>query len=218
MNNIVETLKKVSTAMVSDALTTLGIDRGVNGGVMRSRIRQIVPGTKIVGPAFTVRTPPGNNLPCLKALEKVRKGEVIVIDAGGDEKYCYLGEIMATDAINAGAVGIVIDGLVRDVGGMIRLELPVFAKGTTPRAALYWNLPGKTGVSITCGGCVVEPGDIIHGDGDGVAVILGKDTQRVAELAQKFQSSDDEHFRMVRSGKRLSEFPGVYEPHTTEGY
>ncbi len=65
---------------------------------------------------------------------------------------------------------------------------------------------------------MVEPGDIIHGNGDGVVVIPGKDAQRVAELAKKFQSSDDEQFKMVRSGKRLSELPGVYESHTTEKY
>lgn len=214
MNSIVEKLKKVSTAMVSDALTALGIDRGV----MCFRIRQIVPGTKIVGSAFTLKTPPGNVLPCIKALEEVREGEVIVIDAGGDEKYSYLGEQMSTDARNAGAIGIVIDGLVRDVEGIIRLGFPVFARGTTPRIALYHDLPGKTGVPITCGGCVVEPGDIIHGSGDGIAVIPGRDAQRVAELAQKFQSSDDEHLRMIRGGKRLSEFPGVYEPRTIEKY
>lgn len=214
MNNIVEKLKKVSTAMVSDALTALGIDRGV----MCSRIRQIVPGTKMVGLAFTLRTPPGNVLPCVKALEEVRGGEVVVIDAGGDEEYSYLGEQMSTDAGNAGAVGIVIDGLVRDVEGIIRLEFPVFARGTTPRVALYHDLPGKTGVPITCGGCVVEPGDIIHGGSDGIAVIPGKDAQRVAELAQKFQSSDDEHLRIIRGGKRLSEFPEVYEPHTIGKY
>lgn len=218
MNNIVETLKEVSTTVVSDALTILEIDRKVNRRVMCSQIRPIVPGTKIVGPAFTIRTPLGNNLPCLKALEEVGSGEVIVIDAEGDENYCYLGEQMSADARNAGVVGIVIDGLVRDVEGIIRLGFPVFARGITPRAALYWDLSGKTGVPITCGGCVVEPGDIIHGNGDGVVVIPGKDAQRVAELAKKFQSSDDEQFKMVRSGKRLSELPGVYESHTTEKY
>jgi len=214
MNNIVAKLKKVSTAMVSDALTALRIDRGV----MRPWIRQIVPETKIVGPAFTLRTPPGNVLPCIKALEEVTKGEVVVIDAGGDEEYSYLGEQMSTDARNTGAAGIVIDGLVRDVEGIIRLGFPVFARGTTPRVALYYDLPGKTRAPITCGGCVVEPGDIIHGSSDGIAVIPGKDAQRVTELAQKFQSSDDEHLRMIRGGKRLSEFSGVYEPHTIEKY
>lgn len=211
MNDIVEKLKKVYTATVSDALTALGID----GRVMCYQIRQIVPGTKIVGPAFTLRTPPGNVVPCIKALKEVRRGEVIVIDTGRDERYSYLGEEMFTDAKNAGAVGIVIDGLVRDVEEITRLKFPIFAKGVTPMVALYHDLPGKTGVPITCGGCVVEPGDIIHGNGDGVAVIPGKDAQRIAELAQKFQSNGDERLRMIRSGKRISEFLGAYEPPPT---
>ncbi len=208
MNDIVEKLKKVYTATVSDALIAFEMD----GRVMCHQIRQIVPGTKIVGPAFTLRTSPGNVVPCIKALKEVRPGEVIVIDTGRDERYSYLGEDMSTDAKNAGAVGIVIDGLVRDVEGIIKLDFPIFARGVTPMVALYYDLPGKTGVPITCGGCVVEPGDIIHGDGDGVAVIPAKEAQRIAELAQELQSDIDKNLGVIRRGKRISEFAGAYEP------
>ena len=209
MQDVLRALEKISTSMVSDTLNLLGVKESI----ISASIRQLVPGARIIGPAFTVATRPGTVDPCLLALENISEGEVLVIDTGGDRTFAYLGEQMATDARNAGAVGIVIDGLVRDIEGLVEMGLPVYARGVTPRVAFYQHYPGEHGAPITCGGCVVSPGDIIYGDANGLVVIAKANIERVAEIAEELERVDEERLVGVREGKRISEFPSIPELH-----
>lgn len=135
---------------------------------------------QLLGTAFTVRVPQGDNLMFHVAMDLARPGDVIVIDAGGFEDRAIFGELMATYCKSRGIKGIVCDGAIRDRGALAEMEnFPVYARSATPNGP-YKNGPGEINVPVVIGGKVVRPGDIIVGDGDGVIII---DPEHAAEIA-----------------------------------
>lgn len=126
---------------------------------------------QLLGTAFTVRVPQGDNLMFHAAMDLAKPGDVIVIDAGGFTDRAIFGELMATYCKTRGIKGIVCDGAIRDRGGLAAMEdFPVYARSATPNGP-YKNGPGEINVPVVIGGKVVTPGDIIVGDEDGVIVI-----------------------------------------------
>jgi RraA family protein len=125
---------------------------------------------KLIGPAFTVKTRPGDNLLVHKAIDMAAAGDVIVVDAGGEVAQAIIGEIMTAHAAKRGIAGFVIDGAIRDAEAIANARLPVFARGVTHRGP-YKDGPGEINVQVCIGGMVVNPGDIIIGDADGVLAV-----------------------------------------------
>jgi RraA family protein len=121
----------------------------------------------MVGTAFTVRTRPGDNLTIHEALEHVRPGDVLVVDGGGDLSRALVGEIMVQIGIWKQLSGFVIDGAIRDVAGIAQFDFPCYARGVTHKGP-YKDGPGEINVPVTIGGMVVNPGDIVVGDEDGL--------------------------------------------------
>lgn len=125
----------------------------------------------LLGPAFTIRMPAGDNLMFHKAMDMAQPGDVIMIDAGGSVDRSIFGELMVSYCRARGIAGIVLDGAIRDVDGISKLvDFAVYAKGVTPNGP-YKNGPGEINVPIVVGGKLVKPGDIIVGDPDGVIII-----------------------------------------------
>ncbi|GAB2907302.1 RraA family protein [Paralcaligenes ginsengisoli] len=135
------------------------------------------------GPAFTVKTRPGDNLMVHKALDLAQPGDVIVVDAGGDLTNAIIGEIMVSTAQKRGIAGLVINGAVRDVGAIGTGHFPVYAAGITHRGP-YKNGPGEINVSISLDGMIVEPGDLIVGDEDGLLCVPFDHIDAVYEAAK----------------------------------
>ena len=126
---------------------------------------------QLLGTAFTIRVPQGDNLMFHAAMDLAKPGDVIVIDAGGFTDRAIFGELMATYCKVRGIKGIVCDGAIRDRGGLAAMEdFPVYARSATPNGP-YKNGPGEINVPVVIGGKVVHPGDIIVGDDDGVIII-----------------------------------------------
>ena len=138
----------------------------------------------LLGVAFTVKVPPGDNLMFHKAIDLAQPGDVIVIDGEGGINHSLCGDIMFNLAKKKGIAGFVIDGCIRDVDALIEMNFPVYAKGVQPKGP-YKNGPGEINVPVSIGGIVVCPGDIIVGDGDGVVVIKEADAKNVYELSKK---------------------------------
>lgn len=147
----------------------------------------------MAGPAFTVRVRPGDNLLLHKALDMALPGDVIVVDAAGDITNALIGELMVTHAKVRGLAGIVIDGAIRDRDQLLDINFPVFARAVCHRGP-YKDGPGEIGFAISVDGMVVQPGDLIVGDGDGVLAVPQADVADVLERAQKKQ--DAEHAQM----------------------
>jgi RraA family protein len=137
----------------------------------------------MAGCAFTVRARPGCNLLVHKALDMAAPGDVVIVEDGGDLTTALAGENMVLWARKRGLAGLVIDGAMRDVDAIRDLDFPVYARGATPRGP-HRNGPGEINVPISCGGVVVNPGDIVLGDGDGVLIVPPREAQAILERAK----------------------------------
>jgi RraA family protein len=140
-------------------------------------------GKALLGPAFTVKTRTADNLMLHKALELAQPGDVIVVDAQGDLSNAITGEIMMTEAARNGVAGVVVDGAIRDSEALKDLDMPVYAAGVTPKGP-YKDGPGEINVPVSCGGIVVNPGDIVVGDADGIVIISPQDAPAILEKAK----------------------------------
>lgn len=137
----------------------------------------------LLGTAFTVKTRPGDNLLLHKAIDMAAPGDIIVVDAQGCTANSLIGELMILWLIQRGVSGLIVDGAIRDLGAIKKLNFPVYAAGVTPKGP-YKDGPGEINVSISCGGVTINPGDILVGDEDGVVVIDPKDAPEVLAKAQ----------------------------------
>ncbi len=147
---------------------------------------------RLLGPAYTVRVPQGDNLMFHVAMDMAQPGDVIVIDAGGFDNRAIFGELMATYCKVRGIAGIVCSGAVRDSLALSQMEdFPVYACGVTPNGP-YKNGPGEIGVPVSVGGKTIYPGDIIVGDEDGVLAIRPSDAEAVAKAAGKIWDMESE--------------------------
>lgn len=147
---------------------------------MNHRIRLMNRSKKLVGPAFTVKVPEGDNVMLNKAMDLARPGDVLVVDAGGYPGRAIFGEIIVTYCRKRGLAGIVCDGGIRDSDAIGELEdFPVYAIGVCPNGP-YHNGPGEVNFPVSCGGIVVKPGDIIVADPDGV---ISLDPSRAEAIA-----------------------------------
>lgn len=156
-------------------------------------------GNLLAGPAFTVKVRPGDNLLLHKALDLAMPGDIIVVDGQGDMSNALIGELMVLWAIKRGLGGIIIDGAIRDVGRLRTVSIPVYAAGVTP-AGPYKEGPGEINFPVVCGGVVVNPGDIIMGDADGVVVISPADAQSVLEKASAKSRDEQQTLRDIENG------------------
>lgn len=134
------------------------------------RLRKFHRDGTLAGPAITVKARPGDNLMLHKAIDMAQPGDVIVVDAGGDLSNALMGELMLAHAINRGVAGFVLNGAIRDVDAFLATNLPIFAAGITHRGP-YKDGPGEINVPIAIDGMVIEPGDLMLGDSDGVLCV-----------------------------------------------
>ncbi|WP_233848943.1 RraA family protein [Paraburkholderia sp. HD33-4] len=154
----------------------------------------------MAGTAVTMRSRGGDNLTYLRALDFCRPGDVLVIDAGGDLNNAVVGGILSFYAASVGVAGLVIDGAIRDVAEIREREFPVYARGVTHRGP-YKDGPGEINVPVSVGGMVVNPGDIVVGDQDGLLAIAQVDVEFVIEKALAVLKAEAETMRAMREGR-----------------
>ncbi len=188
---ILEALRGLATALLSDNMARAS---GTVGLMPYHRPKPMA------GTAVTVRTRPGDNLAIHRSFDFCRPGDVLVIDGGGELSQALMGEIMASFAESVGVAGLVIDGAIRDVGAIRAREFPVYARGVTHRGP-YKNGPGEINVPVVVGGMVVNPGDIVVGDEDGVLAIHPADAPAVIAAAQRQGEKEAASLRQIAEGR-----------------
>lgn len=193
---LVAEFRTVATAIISDNLARLQSAVG---------LRPFHAGGAMAGTALTVRTCAGDNLYIHKALEFVRPGDVIVVDGGGDITRALVGEIMTTIARTRGAAGIVIDGAIRDAGAIARSGFPCFARAAIHRGP-YKNGPGEINVPVSVGGLIVEPGDIVVGDEDGVVAFPQSDAVELLRAVRQQEAREAQTLEDIIAGR----YQGAY--------
>lgn len=184
--------RRLPVANVSDCMS-----RMTAGG---PRLRPIHDKGSMAGPALTVRTRPGDNLMVHKALDMAQPGDVVVVDAGGDLTNAIIGELMQSYAIQRGLAGIVINGAIRDLDALRAGSLPVYAAGVTHRGP-YKDGPGEINVAVSFDGMVVEPGDLVIGDNDGILCIPLDQVEAVLEAASAKQAAEATQMADILAGR-----------------
>ncbi len=192
--DIREMLMRVSAANVSDALHRSGDIPGM---------RPLAPGTKMVGPALTVRTAPGDWAKPVEAIDMANPGDVLVIDAGGILPACW-GELATNSAIQKQLGGVVIYGAARDTGDIRGLGFPLFSTLISPTAAEAKGF-GEIGVPIKIEGVSVCPGDWIIGDDDGVCVIPKDKAVEYTNRAMDVLERENRMRAEIQAGSTLSQ-------------
>jgi len=157
--DLIERLLGIDVSALSDADKTLP--------VVDPAVRAMLADVRMAGPAFTV-VAEDDHLPVMSALGEASPGDVLVIATNGGSRAVF-GELVATEASRRGLAGIVADGFCRDLRGLRRIGLPIFARGTTPRSGTAVSR-APLGATIVCGGVEVSPGDVVFGDDDGVLI------------------------------------------------
>ena len=178
-------------ANISDSMS-----RMTAGG---ARLRPMHGSGPLAGPALTVKTRPGDNLMIHKALDIAEPGDVIVVDGGGDLTNALIGEMMTAHAQKRGIAGMVLNGSIRDYDSIHAGTFPVFAAGVTHRGP-YKDGPGEINVAIAIDGMVIEPGDLIVGDGDGFLCIPYAQTAEVYKAAKAKNDAENKQITAIREG------------------
>ncbi|RKP53723.1 RraA family protein [Pararobbsia silviterrae] len=189
------------SCVVSDALERVG--------TMRNDIKPRASARKIIGPALTVQLTAGDIVDCLEVFTVARPGDVIVIDAFGETDTSIWGGLMTGLAKNAGIVGAVIDGSCRDTDEARFLDFPVSSKAVGPRQA-HTAISGrrepiKINVPVSCGGIIVNPGDLVVADEIGVAVVPAAEMGPVYERASTIARNEAQMRELVLEGKTFQD-------------
>lgn len=155
---------------------------------------------RLWGPSCTVRVFPGDNLMVHKVLDIVRPGDVVVVDAGGSYMNAVLGDLVCTKAKHRGVAGFVVDGLIRDLPGVEEVGLPVYARGTTPIGPLHRG-PGEINFPISCGGTIVNPGDVIVADLAGIVAVPRDVVVEVLHRLRTHKARQADYLASVQRGE-----------------
>jgi len=188
-----EILEQVSAANLSDALH--------RGGVLEG-IRPLFQGIKMVGRAMTVRTYPGDWAKPVQSIDVAKKGDVIVIDAGGVGPAIW-GELATHSAMQKGLAGVVIDGAIRDTYDICQMRFAAFARLIMPNAGEPKGF-GEIGVPVTVGNRKVETGDWILGDDDGVVVLPRSMAAEYANRGMDVLERENRIREEIKEGSTLS--------------
>jgi 4-hydroxy-4-methyl-2-oxoglutarate aldolase len=203
------TIKKTFERVPQDRIDALaGAQTGhlvdaMNGrGALDAAIKPVDPGrSRFIGTALPVETGPSDNLAISAGVALAHEGDVIVAAADAFERTAVCGDIVAMLAQNAGCAGLVFDGMVRDLIGVLDVGIPTFARGVTPNSCVRSG-PGKVGLPIVAGGVRVEAGDLVMGDLDGVVVVPRADLDRVIEAVRAIRAAEGETIAVIKAEKR----------------
>lgn len=170
-------------------------------------IRPVYKGARIAGRALPVRTHPADNLPLHLAVEQARPGDVLVVD--GREELCgYWGEVLAVAAQTRGIRGLVMDGGVRDIVEQEELGFPVFSRGVCVRRTGK-NFPGKVNEPVVVGGVLVNPGDAVVADADGVVVLPPSAIEATLDASRDRLDKEAAYMDRIRAGELTLDIYGL---------
>lgn len=186
---LIELFRDMQVANIDDNMGRMGaVDSGIKPIGFKGQL---------LGTAFTVRVPQGDNLMFHAAMDLAKPGDVIVIDAGGFTDRAIFGELMAAYCKVRGLKGIICDGAVRDSGGLAAMtDFSVYARGANPNGP-YKNGPGEINVPVTIGGKLVYPGDIVVGDDDGVLFIRPSQAEELAKATKAVEEKETQIMKHI---------------------
>lgn len=178
-------------------------------GFMDPAVRGLFPDIRIAGTAVTVRAPGADGAMVHHAVGQARAGDVLVIDRGGDFKHACVGGAVAYAAKKAGIAGIVVDGVVTDIGELRTYGVPVWARGLSPVTVKTLGLGGDFCLPVSCGGVAVNPGDAIFADENGVLVLNPSQIEAAAKRAIGMQNDEKTTLARLDAGEKYPDILGT---------
>ena len=187
----VEKLSRFGVATIHEAMGRVGL--------MKPYMRPVYAGAQVCGTAVTVLLQPGDTWMMHVVAEQLQPGDVVVAACTTDNEDGFFGDLLATSFRARGAKGLIIDGGVRDVKDLTEMQFPVFSRAINAKGTIKATL-GSVNIPVVCAGAVVNPGDVVIADADGVVVVPAAIAQQAADAAEAREANEGEKRAKLAAG------------------